>query len=88
MDSKANTQGPFNPVPLYDRVVREARISFGTTLPDDAVVTAAHEAVDEFLVRKHARVTTFIPVLAMRRLREEFATFDAPTVTTESVTAR
>ena len=55
---------------VYDRVVKEARRSFGHLLADEEVVSAAREAVDELLVRQHARVTAFIPVLAMRRLRE------------------
>ena len=66
-------QAVFSPVALYERVVREARQSYGTSFTDETVVNAAHDAVDEFLVRKHARVTTFIPVLAMRRLRDTLA---------------
>jgi hypothetical protein len=55
---------------VYDRVVREARQTFGPDVEDDQVVRAAHEAVDEFIVRQNARVITFVPVLAMRRLRD------------------
>ena len=71
---------PSSPAAVYDRVVREARQSFGHLFADDVVVTAAREAVDELLVRNHARVTTFIPVLAMRKLRDAMArtgTWDA-----------
>jgi len=59
-----------NVVAVYDRVVREVRQSFGDRLGDERVVQVAHEAVDDFLVRQHARVITFVPVLAMRRIRE------------------
>ena len=59
-----------SPAAVYDRVVREARQSFGHLVADDIVVTAAREAVDELLVQQQARVTAFIPVLAMRRLRK------------------
>lgn len=55
---------------LYDRVVREARYSYGHILDDATVEQAAREAVDDLLVRNGARVTTFVPVLAIRRLRE------------------
>jgi hypothetical protein len=58
---------------VYDRVVREARQTFGSELEDDQVVRAAHEAVDEFIIRRHARVITFVPVLAMRRVRDTVA---------------
>jgi len=60
-----------NVVAVYDRVVREVRQSFGDRLGDERVVQVAHEAVDDFLVRQHARVITFVPVLAMRRIREK-----------------
>ena len=46
------------------------RQSFGDRLGDERVVQVAHEAVDDFLVRQNARVITFVPVLAMRRIRE------------------
>ena len=69
----------FNSAAVYDRVVREARISFGHLVPDDVVENAAREAVDELLVRNNARVTTFVPVLAMRRLRESIAVASLPT---------
>ncbi len=55
---------------VYDRVVREARHSFGHILDDATVEQAAREAVDDLLVRNGARVTTFVPVLAIRRVRE------------------
>ena len=58
-----------NTAAVYDRVVKEARRPFGHALADENVVSAAREAVDELLVHRHARVTAFIPVLAMRRLR-------------------
>jgi hypothetical protein len=66
-------QATQDPAAVYDRVVRDARQSFGHLVSDEIVVAAAREAVDELLVRNHARVTTFIPVLAMRRLRESIA---------------
>ncbi len=68
----------FNPAAVYDRVVREARISFGDQVSDDVVEQAAREAVDELLVRNKARVTTFVPVLAMRRMRESIASRPLP----------
>ncbi|MDQ2683629.1 MAG: hypothetical protein M3Y37_08895 [Chloroflexota bacterium] len=55
---------------VYDRVVRDARSSFGHILDDASVEQAAREAVDDLLVRNGARITTFVPVLALRRLRE------------------
>ena len=57
---------------VYDRVVREVRQSYGDQIADDQLVRAAHEAVDEFLVNQNARVITFVPVLAMRRIRASF----------------
>jgi hypothetical protein len=59
-----------SPTDVYDRVVREARRSYGHLVEDEIVVSAAREAVDELLVQQQARVTAFVPVLAMRRIRE------------------
>lgn len=59
-----------SPDDVYDRVVREARRSYGHLVEDEIVVSAAREAVDELLVQRQARVTTFVPLLAMRRVRE------------------
>jgi hypothetical protein len=59
-----------NVTAVYDRVLREVRQSYGERLGDEQVVRVAKEAVDDFLVRQHARVITFVPVLAMRRIRE------------------
>lgn len=67
------TAPAMNPAAVYDRVVREARISFGHLVSDEVVENAAREAVDELLVRNNARITTFVPVLAMRRMRESIA---------------
>ena len=66
------------PAAMYDRVVREARISFGPLYGNDAVEQVARDVVDEFMVHQSARVTTFVPVLAMRRLREVLTTSHAP----------
>jgi hypothetical protein len=66
-------QASQDPAAVYDRVVGDARQSFGHLVSDEVVVTAAREAVDELLVQGNPRVTAFIPVLAMRRLRETIA---------------
>lgn len=68
------TASTTNPIAVYDRVVRDARRSFGPVMGEDAAERAAREAVDEFMVRRSARVTTFVPVLAMRRIRESLET--------------
>ncbi len=73
-----------NVTAVYDRVVREVRQSFGDRMEDDQVVRVAHEAVDDFLVRQSARVITFVPVLAMRRIRESI---DATATADDSIAA-
>ena len=62
-----------SPSAVYERVVRDARKSFGPEIGDDAAELAARNAVDELLVHQSARVTTFVPVLAMRKIRESIA---------------
>jgi hypothetical protein len=61
---------PATAAAVYDRVVRDARKSFGPVIGEDAAEQAARNAVDDLLVRRSARVTTFVPVLAMRQIRE------------------
>lgn len=55
---------------VYDRVVREARHQYGDVIGEDEAERIARDAVDEFLVRRAVRVQAFVPVLAMRRVRE------------------
>lgn len=55
---------------VYDRVVREARLQYGNLVGDAEAERIARDAVDEFIIRKSARVRAFVPVLAMRRVRE------------------
>jgi len=73
-----------NVTAVYDRVLRETRQSYGERLGDEQVVRVAQEAVDDFLVRQHARVITFVPVLAMRRIRESIG---SETSTDQSIAA-
>lgn len=51
------------------RVAREASVAYGSLNDDPFVVQCAHDAVDE-LWETRPSVTTFIPLLAMRRVRE------------------
>jgi hypothetical protein len=51
------------------RVVIEAKRAFESVADEDFIEQAAQHAVKE-LWRDSIRVTTFVPVLAMRRVRE------------------
>lgn len=71
---------PINSAAVYDRVVCDARKSFGSVIGEEAAEIAAREALDELLVRRSARVTSFVPLLAMRRIRESIAASNSKAV--------
>jgi len=51
------------------RVLADARRSYSQFVDDSLLVTWAHQAVDE-LWSETIKVKTFVPVLALRRIRE------------------
>jgi hypothetical protein len=55
---------------LYDRVIRETRQTYGDVIDEERVMRVASDAVDELVLRQGARVTNFVPVLAMRMVRD------------------
>jgi hypothetical protein len=54
----------------YDRVIRETRQTYGDVIDEERVMRVASDAVDELVLRQGARVTNFVPVLAMRMVRD------------------
>lgn len=65
------------------RVVNEARRAFEGIVDEPALEEAARLAVTE-LWRDSIKVTTFVPVLAMRRIREIIGTPDRASIGTGS----
>lgn len=52
------------------RVVIDAKRTFGTVADEEFIERCARDAVEE-LWRDSVKVTSFVPVLAMRRIRDE-----------------
>jgi hypothetical protein len=57
------------PAAMTARVFADAKRAFSGAVDEEMLKRFAHEAVDE-LYRESIKVTTFVPVLAMRRVRD------------------
>jgi hypothetical protein len=66
------------------KVVVDAKRSFGTVAEESFIERCAQDAVEE-IWRESVKVTSFVPVLAMRRIREEI---DAISLTVEAGSGR
>jgi hypothetical protein len=58
-----------NPAAMTARVLADAKRAFGAKMDEAVLERVARDAVDE-LCRDSIKVTTFVPVLAMRRVRD------------------
>ncbi|HQY31584.1 MAG TPA: hypothetical protein PK691_09865 [Thermomicrobiales bacterium] len=80
MDAVAGIPSDDKMAAIYDRVVREVRRSYGDSVADDRLVQVAHDAVDELVLRNGATVLAFVPVLALRSIRETISRPEAEIV--------
>ena len=62
-------QSTLSPSAITARVVLDAKRAFSTIRDDERVERIARQAVEEFW-NDQVKVTTFIPVLAIRRIRD------------------
>ena len=70
MESPRGHQQPTStPSAIMARVVLDAKRAFSTVRDEERVERAARQAVEEFWSAK-VKVTVFIPVLAIRRIRD------------------
>jgi hypothetical protein len=69
------------PAAMTARVFADAKRAFGARTDEAVLERFAKDAVDE-LCRDSIKVTTFIPVLAMRRVRDRLETGPAALPTT------
>lgn len=63
------TESPRSPAAITARVLADAKRAYGHLADEDVVERCAREAVEEIL-SDAVKVTTFVPVLAMRRVRD------------------
>jgi hypothetical protein len=59
-----------SPAAIADRVAADAKRTFGSIKDEASLDALARNAVDEFF-RDSIKVTTFVPVLALRRVRDQ-----------------
>jgi hypothetical protein len=69
MESARGQQPAMTPSAITARVVTDAKRAFSSLSDDARVERVARQAVDEFW-QAQVKVTTFIPVLAIRRVRD------------------
>jgi hypothetical protein len=58
-----------SPAAIAARVAADAKRSFGAQTDEASLEALAHDVVNEFF-RDAIKVTTFVPVLALRRVRD------------------
>lgn len=69
MESARGHQSAMTPSAITARVVTDAKRAFSSLRDDAQVERVARQAVDEFW-QDQVKVTAFIPVLAIRRVRD------------------